>query len=73
MTIELTTESSLSHYGIPVLCIDGVDYGPSDIVPTQSGVVMTGAEVVVELVLDGTLSRAEGESFCAQWPDGPQP
>ncbi|HEY6331110.1 MAG TPA: hypothetical protein VI756_17410 [Blastocatellia bacterium] len=29
----LTTHSSASCYGVPVLRIDGRDYGPADIVP----------------------------------------
>ena len=40
-TVELTTESSASHYGIPVLrvTVDGVsaDYGPADTITGWPG------------------------------------
>jgi hypothetical protein len=44
MNVELTTESTQSHYGIPVARIDGVDHGPLDIV---SGTNLTAGDVCI--------------------------
>jgi hypothetical protein len=35
--IMLTTESSASSYGIPVLIVSGVAYGPKDMMPEGCG------------------------------------
>lgn len=81
---ELTTESTMSHYGIPVLRINGVDYGPRDIVAQYTELLedgaptkdMTAAEFVCVNCLPAhcfALQIEAAEAFCAQWPEGPQP
>ena len=70
MTLELTTESTLSHYGIPVARINGIDRGPKDICeeivgsPTAALIVCSNLQMV---------DLAGAEKFCSQDPSGVQP
>jgi len=71
----LTTDSPSSHYGIPVLRIEGEgwenlpDYGPADILPSG----LSGAALVVQVAGDfDAKTREAAQNFCAQWPEGPQ-
>lgn len=59
MKIELTTESPLSSYDIPIVRINGVDYGPADIVLQTE---KTAAQFVIENI----------KKFLSQWPSGPK-
>jgi len=72
MKIELTTDSPCSHYGIPSLQIDGVDYGPADRVDTDELVCESAAQLVCDLARDGQVDIEEAKAFCSQWPDAPQ-
>jgi hypothetical protein len=69
------TDSSASHYGIPVLRVEGKgcenlpDYGPADILPSG----LSGAALVVQVAGDfDAETREAAQNFCAQWPEGPQ-
>ena len=82
MTVSLTTESPMSHHGVPVLRIEGEgfeDMGPADQLPSG----MLAADFVCRWAEGGdpdagTFAEctAEGRrmarAFCAQWPAGPQ-
>lgn len=85
VTATLTTDAPGSHYGIPVLRIEGKgvedwpDLGPADHLPSG----LTAAQI---LVLWATRQKpdagaftepsaegvADARRFCAQWPAGPQ-
>jgi len=80
-TAILTTNSPVSHYGIPVLQItaedvDG-DFGPADLIgdldhPER---IITAANIVVGWAKTGKRTKEEIEAaglFLSQWPDGPQ-
>lgn len=79
----LTTASSQSHYGIPVLRIDGakdipdrgIDYGPADVIAEINGRILTGAHIVAGWAMDKKRIPREIEIarlYLSQWPDGPQ-
>lgn len=66
----LTTESSQSCHGAPVLQVGDAVYGPADIIGNG-----TGADIVYSW--GSTPDRTSGEvnaakSFLQQWTDGPQ-
>lgn len=76
-TARLTTDSSASSYGCPVLVFDAEDirgeFGPADMLPTDKP--LTGADLVATWA--GEPERTEEELTAAgrylrQWPDGPQ-
>ena len=80
---KLTTNSSSSYYGIPVLRLGEesiVDYGPSDVVSRDAAETFgsdagTAANVIVEWArrfATGSPEHDAAELFCSQWPDGPQ-
>ena len=76
--IELTTNSPASHYGIPVLRIDGDDYGPADSIEHTryahaGGTAGTAGCFVAAAANAGEMDLGAARAFCAQWPDGPQP
>jgi hypothetical protein len=82
MKAELTTDSTMSHYGIPVLRLNGNDYGPKDVVGEYTDLLtevtstktMTAAEYVCLNSAPGhCFQREYAVKFCAQWPEGPQP
>jgi hypothetical protein len=84
----LTTESPSSHYGIPVLRLEGSkvldplpDLGPADRMPSG----LTAADLVVacamgelyagfggRIVPMSRRTKAAARAFLAQWPKGPQ-
>ena len=65
----LTTDSSSSHYGIPVLRVEGEDYGPADILPSG----LSGAALIAQVAGEfDAETREAAQNFCAQWPEGPQ-
>lgn len=84
----LTTDSPQSHYGIPVMRVEGAavadwpDVGPADVL----GAGITAAQIACHYA-DGTHPDNDGgrysrptkaglaaaKAFCGQWPDGPQP
>jgi len=80
-TAILTTESSLSHYGIPVLRIEAEDvdgdFGPADLIgdldhPER---IMTAASIIAGWAKTGKRTKEEIETaglFLSQWPEGPQ-
>ena len=77
-TCHLTTYSPQSHYGIPVLRIDGEDidgdFGPADIIGTAPDIIYA-AEVVAGWAKETGRTTEEIEaarSFLRQWPEGPQ-
>jgi hypothetical protein len=60
LKIELTTASSQSHYGIPVLRVNGFkDYGPADFIPELE---MTSGDYVKTKFL----ASKEAELFLSQ-------
>ena len=73
----LTTEHPQSHYGIPVLLIDGVAYGPMDLAPAAmqlAGGTAATAGYWLAWRLNGdddtTPEMHEAaESYLSQWPD----
>lgn len=74
---ELTTESTQSHYRIPVLrhCPTGDDYGPSDMITClPSYGLEPAARVVIRLsqINPTDEKTAAAKLFCSQWPDGPK-
>jgi hypothetical protein len=77
---QLTTMSPQSHYGIPVLRIEGdeapYDYGPADNISLLDGLlVISGAELVDAWARGEDRTEEEREAarmFLSQWPDGPQ-
>lgn len=76
--LSLTTESSASHYGIPVLrsVVDGKteDLGPGDYFSTKLG-RMSAGEIVAGWKNNTARSEEERKaatSFLRQWPQGPQ-
>lgn len=82
MRAELTTESPVSHYGIPVLRVldeddNYVDLGPADVMPPgmeeSGGSARSCSYWVAAHANAGTLDLEDARSFCRQWPDGPQP
>lgn len=85
-TAHLTTDSSQSHYGCPVLRIraediDG-DFGPADLIDTSGDPDNIHPESIVTAgqIVAGWASRPErtdeeraaARMFLRQWPDGPQ-
>jgi hypothetical protein len=82
VTVTLTTESSASHYGIPVLRVDhpacdgSVDLGPADLAPAAEGEAPgTGAALLLTIHANRPLKGEAldgARSFLSQWPDGPQ-
>jgi len=84
-TAALTTDSPASHYGAPVLRIEGdgadnwPDMGPADQMPTG----MYAADFVCrwaaggdpgagDFVVGTEEGRKAAAAFCRQWPSGPQ-
>ncbi len=71
--VFLTTESSASHYNIPVLRIEsnaGPDLGPSDFIGKQFA-----AQLVAKWAGKKCRKPEELEAarrFLRQWPEGPQ-
>ena len=80
VSVSLTTESSVSHYGIPVLRVKhpagNADCGPADSVPRSADEAPgTAAQLLCTIhrnkpLTGDTLSAAQ--SFLSQWPEGPQ-
>jgi hypothetical protein len=80
--VTLTTESSGSHSGIPVLRVkhpayeDSVDLGPADFVPCgEDEPPGTAAELLVHIHAKRPLTGEAldgARRFLSQWPDGPQ-
>jgi len=80
-TAILTTDSPMSHYGIPVLRIEAEDvdgdFGPADLIgdldhPER---IITAASIVAGWAKTGKRTKEEIEAaglFLSQWPDGPQ-
>lgn len=80
-TAVLTTESSASHYGVPVLRIEADDvdgdFGPADLIGDldKPSTLMTAASIVAPWGNQPERTAAERKAarqFCAQWPEGPQ-
>jgi hypothetical protein len=82
-TAVLTTASPQSHYGVPVLRIEGakdipergIDYGPADLIAEVKGVPLRGAHIVAGWALGKGRTQAEiqiARQYLRQWPDGPQ-
>ena len=78
--VEFTTEHPCSHYGIPVLLIDGQAYGPADSIEhtpyAEAGGTAGTAAYYACAMLNSEPSdelRKAVTSFCTQWPEGPQP
>lgn len=75
--VSLTTDHSQSHYGFPVLLIDGIAYGPMDEVPDKmqlgGGTAATSGYWIAWRLNgdDDTTSEmhAAAENFLSQWPD----
>lgn len=66
--LKLTTNHPMSSYGSPVLVdTSGQGYGPADCVPDGR----TAAQFVADN--SGKFDPKDVESFCQQWPTGPQP
>lgn len=85
VTATLTTAAPGSHYGIPVLRIEGEgvedwpDLGPADTLPsglTAAALCCMWANGTKPDAGTFTMATAEGieaaTRFCRQWPDGPQ-
>lgn len=80
-TAYLTTESTSSHYGMPVLQItaediDG-DFGPADIIGDldKPDTLLIAAQIVYVWAMNKKRTPEEvqaAKSFLSQWPDGPQ-
>ena len=70
MTLELTTESTMSHYGIPVARINGIDRGPRDICAEIVGTPTAALLVCCNL---DCVDLESAKLFCAQDPTGVQP
>ena len=71
----LTTQSSQSHYGCPVLEITADDvngtFGPGDIVHERDGKVLLGYHIIAGWLATGgrtAKERAAGEAFLSQSP-----
>lgn len=60
LSVELTTESPKSSYGLPVLRVNGLDYGPKDHV---AGTNLTAGDVAILSKIEGT------KDFLCQAPD----
>jgi len=74
----LTTDSPMSHYGVPVLRIEAEDvdgdFGPADLIGEVPNLV-SAASIVAGWARSGERTREEIEAarlFLSQWPDGPQ-
>jgi hypothetical protein len=74
-SLQLTTESPLSRYGIPALRhANRDDLGPADMLE-YGGQLWPAAKHVQRFAkhhLDNTELQAAATAFCSQWPDGPQ-
>ncbi len=79
----LTTASPQSHYGVPVLRIEGakdipdrgIDYGPADVIVVADGRVIKGAHIIAAWAMGKKRTPQEVELarlYLSQWPDGPQ-
>jgi hypothetical protein len=73
----LTTDSPLSHYGVPVLRIEADDingdFGPADILDSKKG--LTAADVVAGWAIDKDRTLEErniAQKYLSQWPDNPK-
>lgn len=71
----LTTNSSQSHYGVPVLRVEADDvsgdFGPADIIHGT----MTAADVIAGWAREPERTEEEvkiARQYLSQWPDGPQ-
>ena len=80
-TVTLTTNSSQSHYGCPVLRIEADDidgdFGPADLIDFRliGEGIRPAADVVAVWAHQPTRTADEIEAAChflSQWPDGPQ-
>lgn len=78
-SLQLTTESPLSRYGIPVLRphptpLRSADLGPADMLD-YGGQLWPAAKHVQRFAkhhLDNQDLQQAAAAFCRQWPDGPQ-
>lgn len=74
----LTTERAESSRNIPVLIVNGIAYGPADIVTGLRNDDIFGETTAADLVRiwgNGSRTREErtaADRFLSQWPDGPQ-
>lgn len=83
----LTTDSPASHYGVPVLRVEGKgvedwpDFGPSDTLGSgfsAAALVAACATGVLPYGVGGAIhpmspaTREAARAFCRQWPNGPQ-
>lgn len=74
----LTTEHAQSSHNIPVLLVDGIAYGPADLVPGLPNEDIFGPTTAADLVRtwgNGTRTedeRAAADRYLSQWPAGPQ-
>ena len=80
VSVTLTTESTASHYGVPVLRVKhpsgNSDLGPADICPRLKKETPGTAASLLACIhftkpLTGDTLKA-AQAFLAQWPDGPQ-
>jgi hypothetical protein len=75
--VELTTDHPQSHYGIPVLLIDGKAFGPCDQAPEKmqlaGGSAATAGYWLAWLLNGDDDTTPEmvdaAKSFLSQWPD----
>lgn len=73
----LTTDHAASSYGIPVLLIEGVAYGPADRVPGLPNADIFGGTTAASLVAglsDNAPNNAKilADKYLRSWPTGPQ-
>ena len=79
-TVSLTTDSSDSYYGIPVLRVEhpemNADLGPTDLAPTAEGEGLgTAAALLLRIHAERPLKGEALDAarrFLSHWPEGPQ-
>ncbi|HBG38938.1 MULTISPECIES: hypothetical protein [Clostridium] len=77
-TAVLTTDSPLSHYGIPVLRIEADDingdFAPADLIGSPP-IIITAASVIAGWADNPERTPEEiaaARKYLSQWPEGPQ-
>jgi len=73
----LTTDHAASSHQIPVLLVNGIAYGPADLVDGLPNKDIFGATTAASLVAglsDNAPNEAKllADKFLKSWPDGPQ-
>ena len=71
-TAELTTEHPASSYGVPALLVDGVAYGPQDLLPPVCGCRHMAGSVMAVHAPEGEMDAEAVDALCGWFRQSPQ-